>query len=98
VAPLALGLCRYSSFAGARHGVGVFGEDAALEAWFGGFEVFEALLHLFVGDVEREFAVGDVEGDGVAFADGGDGAAELSFGGDVAGHEAARGAGEAAIC
>ena len=31
----------HSSFAGAAYGVGVFGEDAALESWFGGFEVFE---------------------------------------------------------
>ena len=39
----------------------------------------------------------DVEGDGVAFADGGDGAAELGFGGDVAGHQPARGSGETPV-
>ena len=44
-----------------------------------------------------EFAVGNVEGDGVAFADGGDRASELSFGSDVAGHQAARGAGETSV-
>ncbi len=44
-----------------------------------------------------ELAVGDVEVNGVAFADGGDGAADESFGGDVAGREAAGGAGEAAV-
>jgi hypothetical protein len=53
---------------------------------------------LFFADFERELAVGDVEGDGVAFVDGGDGAAELkASGSDVAGHEAAGGAGEAAV-
>ena len=49
------------------------------------------------GTSRREFAVGDVEGDGVAFVDGGDGASELGFGGYVAGHEAAGGSGEAAV-
>ena len=49
------------------------------------------------GTLRRELAVGDVEGDGVAFVDGGDGAAEVGFGSDVAGHQAARGSGEAAV-
>ncbi len=58
---------------------------------------FEACGDLFVGDVEGQLALRDVEGDGVAFVDGGDGASEESLGGDVAGHEAAGGSGEAAV-
>jgi hypothetical protein len=63
----------------------------------GCLEVGEACGDLGVRDVERELAAGDVEGDGVAFVHGGDGAAELRFGGNVPGHQAAGGAGEAAV-
>ena len=49
------------------------------------------------GTLRVSLRCGDVEGDGVAFVDGGDGASEEGFGGDVAGHEAAGGSGEAAV-
>ena len=77
------------SLAGGGDGVGVFGEDAAGEAWCGRREGLEAGGDLGVGDVEGKLAGGDVEGDGVAFVDGGDGAAEESFRCNMPSHEAA---------
>jgi hypothetical protein len=85
------------ALAGAAYTVGVLGEDASLVAGFGCLEVAEASGEFFVRDVELEFAVRDVEGDGVAFADCGDGTAELRFGRYVARHEAAGGTAEAAV-
>src|SRR6202045_2405097 len=89
--------CGDGSFAGAADGVGVLGEDAAFVPWLRCLPTCEALGDLFGGDLEAEFAVGDVEGDGVALADGGDGAAELGLGSDVAGHQAAGCATEAGV-
>ena len=51
---------------------------------------FEAFGDLFGWDVEVQLALLDVEGDKVAFLDGGDGASELSLWCDVPDHEAAR--------
>ena len=79
------------------HGIGIFGEDSALEAGLGGLPGFEAVGDLFVGDFDRQFAIGNVEGDGVAFADGGDRSADGRLRSDVAGREAARRAGETPI-
>ncbi len=62
-----------------------------------GFPGGTAFGEFFVGDVEVEFAGGDVDFDEVAFVDEGDGAAGGGFGGDVADAAAFGGAGEAAV-
>ena len=53
--------------------------------------------NFFVAHFERQLAIGNVEVNDVAFAHGGDGSADKGFGSDVAGGEAARRAGEAAV-
>jgi hypothetical protein len=79
------------------YAVDVFAEDARGQRSAGRREAFEARGDFFVADFERQLAIGNVEVDDVAFADGGDGAADKGFRGDVAGGEAARCAGEAAV-
>src|SRR4051794_26318000 len=59
--------------------------------------VLQAGFDLVVGDVEVDAARVDVDRDRVALAHGGDRAAVDGLGGDVAGHEPARSAGEAAV-
>ena len=61
------------------------------------FESLEPRGDFCVADFQRQLAVRNVEVNDVAFAHRGDRAADEGFGGDVAGSEAARRAGEAAV-
>ncbi len=63
----------------------------------GGVKSFRRCCDFFVADFDVELAIGNIEVDDVAFADRGDGSADEGFGSDVAGGEAARCAGEAAV-
>src|SRR5260370_8066858 len=59
--------------------------------------LFHSLAQNFVGDLNFQEALGHIEADHVAIAYRGDGAAQRGFGRDVACHESARPAAEAAI-
>src|SRR6185312_6797955 len=87
----------HRSFTRAANRIRILEKDTAFVARCRRDEVRETSGDFFIGNFEYQFAVGDVEGDRVAFADRGNRAAELCFGRDVSGHEATRGARETSV-
>ena len=57
----------------------------------------QTLLNFRVGELDPQRALGDIEVDGVAIANGGDRPAHGGLGSDVTSHETVRGAGEPSV-
>ena len=75
----------------------VFAQRAAGVGWWFGLPGGEAVLELFGGDFDVELEVVEVDFDGVAVLDGGDGAADCGFGAYVSDDGAVGAAGEASV-